>query len=80
MEKELVNYYSLKEIAEGFSIGRSSVTYWLKQGKLKAQNFGNAKMVRPKDLLKFLEEFPKLGKIKLEFLQKVKADAENISL
>lgn len=81
MKKEFVGYYSLKEVAEGFEVNRSAVSYWLNTNKLDITKFGNAKLVTPNSILKFLADYPKYSeKIKASFLETVKADAENISL
>ncbi|HNC58633.1 MAG TPA: helix-turn-helix domain-containing protein [Leptospiraceae bacterium] len=80
MENLNLGFYSLKEVAEGFNVDRSAVSYWLNTGKLQVIKFGNAKLVTPNSVLDFIKKFPKYeAKVKKEFLEKVKADAGNIS-
>jgi len=46
--------YSVKEVADGCGVGRSTVGYWIRSGKLRADRVGRDYVVPEQDLLCFL--------------------------
>ncbi len=58
--------YSVKQVADGCGVGRSTVGYWIRSGKLRADRLGRDYVVPEQDLLCFLSES---GKRLPEWLQ-----------
>lgn len=46
--------YSVKQVADGCGVGRSTVGYWIRSGKLRADRVGRDYVVPEQDLLCFL--------------------------